>query len=450
MRFRWPKLGLTLLGMGWAGVLLANPSRNEAAIASVERGESVRARADAWGFDPADATDAVQAAIRSPAKTVVIPFTGAPWVLRPITLRSDLELIFEPGVLVLAKAGEFRGGGDSLFKATDCTNVVIRGYGATLRMRKSDYQQPPYPKAEWRMGLAFLGCRDVLVEGLRIESSGGDGIYIGSTRTHRWCENVVLRNNTCHDHHRQGISVISAVRLLIENCTLTGTRGTPPEAGIDLEPDEPDERLVDCVIRNCVIANNAGNGILVWLKPLTNQSHPVSIRFENCHVRMGEPGAPPPPAIDAGWSGIAVGEVGDQGPAGTIEFIRCTSENTGREAVRLVNKSFHGARVRFDQCRWKSPWQARHPRFSGPRCPILIHTDDPARCRLTGGVEFSDCTLEEDRDTPVIRWENENDSATLKGLSGTLHVLGIPKPRLHLGKDTEDVSLRLRNGDKRP
>ncbi|MBL9138017.1 MAG: right-handed parallel beta-helix repeat-containing protein [Verrucomicrobiales bacterium] len=439
--------------IGWAMIVLGGPicvpaatPRNEAAVAAVERGETTRAYADAWGFDPEDATEAVQSAIRSRAGTVVIPYTGTPWILRPVTLRSDLELILEPGVVVLAKAGEFRGGGDSLFRATDVTNLSVRGSGAVVRMRKADYQQPPYPKAEWRMGLSLVGCRNVLVDGLRIESTGGDGIYIGSSRSNRWCENIVIRNVTCHDNHRQGISVISAVHLLIENCTLSGTRGTPPEAGIDFEPDEPDERLVDCVVRNCVIANNAGNGVLVWLKPLTAASHPVSLRFENCHVQMGEPGNPHSsiaPDLDLGWSGYAVGEVADQGPAGTVEFVRCTSENTGREAVRLVNKSARGAHVRFVDCRWKGSWRARHRNYGGPRSPILIRSHAPDRCREPGGVEFVECTLVDDIDAPVVRWEDDDDSATLRQVSGRLHVVGIDKPRLRLGKASIDITLQL-------
>ncbi len=426
--------------------------RDEAAIAAVDQGRTGFAFADAWGFDPADATAALQAAIDSGARTVIVPFTGAPWVIRPVTLRGDLELILEAGVLVEAKKGEFQGGGDSLFRATDSTNVTIRGYGATLRMRKSDYQKPPYAKAEWRMGLAFVGCRNVLVEGLRIESTGGDGIYIGSSKANRWCENVTIRNCVCHDNHRQGISVISAVHLLIENCVLSGTSGTPPEAGIDLEPDEADERLVDCVIRNCVVAGNAGNGILVWLKPLTSASEPVSIRFENCHVRMGPVGGPPEgggESENAGWSGFTVGEVGDDGPRGLIEFIRCSSENTGREGARLSNKSALGARVRFVSCRWKDTWTGRHRTYGGPRSPILIRSHAPDRCKVSGGVEFVDCAVEDDLDAAIVRFEDDEGSGTLREVSGTIRVHGKVTPRLRMGSAVEAVALRL-IGDQAP
>jgi polygalacturonase len=143
------------------------------AIAEVASGKRATANAAWWGFSKTDSTAALQAAIDSGAKTVLVPFMGDAWIVRPIKLRGNLELVFEPGVLVLAKRGEFQGGGDSLFTAVDVENLTIRGYGATLRMWKSDYQKPPYKKAEWRMGIAIRGCRNVLIEGVRVESKIG-------------------------------------------------------------------------------------------------------------------------------------------------------------------------------------------------------------------------------------------------------------------------------------
>src|ERR1039458_585216 len=126
---------------------------------------------------------------------------------------------------------------DSLLSATGQSNLVIRGYGRTLRMQKRDYQNPPYSKAEWRMGIALRGCRHVLIEGLRVESTGGDGFYVDGGGTFGWSEDITLRNCTAYDNHRQGLSVISVENLLVENCLFANTWGTAPEAGIDLEPD---------------------------------------------------------------------------------------------------------------------------------------------------------------------------------------------------------------------
>ena len=423
---------------------LAEPAADR--IREVEEGRLTEANAAWWGFDPEDATDSLQRAIHSKAKRIRIPMAPGPWIVRPIQLRSGLELILEPGALVLAKSGEFRGGGDSLFRAVDATNIVIRGYGATLRMRKADYQRPPYPKAEWRMGLNFSGCRDVRVEGLRIESSGGDGIYIGSSQTNRWCENVVIRDCTAIDHHRQGISIISAVNLAIENCSFSGTAGTAPEAGIDFEPDEPDERLVNCVVRNCSFTDNQGNAALVYLKPLTGKSVPVSIRFEDCHARMGPSGATPDQllAVDrGGWSGFAVGAVRDHGPAGTIDFVRCTSENTGRECVRIFDKSPDGVRVRFVDCTWKNAWIARHRDYAGPRAPILFQSRDAKLASALGGVDFVNCRLFTDLPSPAVRLDADTDGVVAQSITGTISMPEVDKHPVHWTLAKPGVTLRL-------
>ena len=64
--------------------------------------------ASRFGYDPQDATEALQSAIDSGAKRVVIDRQDSPWILRPIRLRGDLEVILEEGVELLAKKGEFR------------------------------------------------------------------------------------------------------------------------------------------------------------------------------------------------------------------------------------------------------------------------------------------------------------------------------------------------------
>lgn len=88
--------------------------------------------------------------------------------------------------------------------------------------------------------------------------------------------------------HRQGISVISAKKLLIEDCTFQKTDGTAPRAGIDFEPNGPDESLTDCVVRNCTFRENAGYGMLFALHNIGKD--PVSIRVEGCTCERNREG----------------------------------------------------------------------------------------------------------------------------------------------------------------
>lgn len=417
---------------------------NQEAIDAVLAGTRTDANAAWWGFSNEDSTEAIQAAIDSGAKNIIVPYMGDPWIVRPITLRSGLELNFEPGVLVLAKKDEFKGRGDSLFTARDMHDITIRGYGATLRMRKKDYQNPPYERAEWRMGISIRGCRRVLVEGVRVESSGGDGFYVDGGGDLRWSEDITIRDCVSHDNHRQGLSVISAQNLLVENCIFSGTSGTPPEAGIDLEPDSAEQRFVNCVIRNCVFENNSGHQILVYLKPMTRESEPVSIRFENCHSRMGSPGMALEDFTDMnqkGWSGISIGAINDNGPQGAIEFINCTTENTGKEGVKVYDKSANGALVRFVNCSWKQPWVSSFREYGGLRVPVLLHLRRPAITQNLGGVEFVDCHVYDTADRPAIAFYDDEGNTSVRDLSGTITVHNPAGAKQHLGVNPANVTL---------
>lgn len=421
---------------------------NEAAIAGVKSGDLTEANAAWWGFDESDSTTFLQAAIDSGAKKLIVPVMGKPWIVRPLTIPSNIEIVFEPGTVVQAKRGEFKGGGDSLFRATDQTDIKLMGYGATLRMWKQDYQSAEYKPAEWRMGVAIVGCKRVHIEGMRIEGSGGDGIYIGSSGQNRWCEDVVVRNAVCHENHRQGMSVISARNLLVENCIFSNTAGTPPEAGIDLEPDSPNECLVNITIRNCIFENNQGNAALVYIKPFTKESEPVSVLFENCLSRM----TPDYVAVDGkggekrGWAGFAVGASNDNGPTGLIEFRDCSSSGTGREGAKVFDKSADGVLVRFVNCTWSDVWTSRFADWGGPRVPIFVHLRRPSITQKLGGIEFIDCKVFDNAFRPVIELDEDEGDYGVRDISGTITVHSVHAPRMKLGSNAENISLTLSRG----
>ena len=406
--------------------LPANATDPEAA-ARVSSGQESTANAAGWGFDAEDATACLQAAIDSGAARVIVPYMGAEWIVRPIKLRSGLELFFEPGVVVLAKEGEFKGKGDCLFAASNASGITLRGYGATLRMRHQDYVAGAYEPAEWRMVLSFSGCRQLRVEGLRLESSGGDGIYLGTTAELPYCEDVVIRDVVCHDNHRQGISVIGAVDLLIERCVLSNTNGTAPEAGIDFEPNHAKEKLVNCAVRNCLFDSNAGAGVLVYLKNLDTSTSPVSILVEDCLMR-GQNDV-----------GMAVGAANDQGPKGWIEFRNCIVEGPAKSGAFIYDKSVDSVEVRFVNCHWRDVWQSESPKHKGPRVPLLLSLLRPHITKKPGGILFTDCHVYDTVDRPAL--VSEMGKHPLSSVTGTITVHTPHAARLDLGGGGEDVNL---------
>jgi hypothetical protein len=253
--------------------------------AAAEAGELERASAAWWGFDPKDSTRFLEAALASGAGTLLVPAMGEPWRTGPLRLRSRLRLVLEPGASIVALEGAFVGSGDCLLDADGSTDLEIVGYGAGISMRKKDYAKPPYADSQWRHAIALRDAARVRIAGLRIEDSGGDGVYVGQRRGRPVPEDILLEDLTIRGNYRQGISVISARGLRILRCEISGTAGHLPAAGIDFEPNSALFGFEDCLVGDCRIYGNAGPAVLVYLGTRSKEDSPVSIELRDCELR---------------------------------------------------------------------------------------------------------------------------------------------------------------------
>lgn len=378
---------------------------NERAIKEVESGERHVAKASWWGYDPEDATKALQASINSGARKVVVENMGTPWIVDKIELASDQELFFEKGVVVLAKRGAFRGTGDSLFTALLKKNVTLTGYGAMLKMWKQDYASKEYVKGEWRMVLCILSCSNVRVSGLTLAESGGDGIYLGVGKKGVTNTNVRIKDVVCADNYRQGISVISAENLLIENCVLKDTSGTPPMAGIDFEPNESSEKLVNCVMRNCVSENNRGDAYDFYIPTLNADSAEVSIRLENCQSR-------------GCMRAVAITTGNDERAAvkGRMTFVNCKFEGSEYSGIIVNQKPVNGCKLRFVNCEITDS-ALKHPEQS----PISFSSGTGNVVNI-GGVGFVNCTVKDPVERLPVDYLDLAGGLHLSDVTGTLTV----------------------------
>ena len=293
--------------------------------------------ASQWGWNAEDATACLQAALDSGAQKVVIDRQPGDWIIRPVVARSnDMEIVVADGVTVRAKKDRFKGRADCLFRILHATNVVLRGEGsARFAMNKADYQDPArYAPSEWRHTLSIAGGADVTVRDLVLESSGGDGVYVtGAAR------NVTLERLVCRDHHRQGISVISAIGLRVRSCRFTATKGTPPQCGIDIEPNHATERLDDLLFEDCLFDANAASGIEFYLGNLTPSTSPVSITFRRCISRGNQ------------RCGISLLAARKHGPCrGRILFEDCTAVANHGAAFMCRGLEPDGLDVQFRNC----------------------------------------------------------------------------------------------------
>jgi len=418
----------------------AGNAANPQAVREVLAGKRTVANAAWWGFDGEDSTDSLQAAIRSGARRVVIPNMTKDWIVRPLQLAGNQELVIEDGVVITAKRGEYRGRNDSVITARDVSNLVIRGYGATVRMQKEDYIAGDvlerlgwnrwfgqYKKAEWRMALALRGATNVEVNGLTLRDSGGDGIYIGGGRQDH-CKDIRIRDVVCDNHYRQGMSITSVDGLTVEGATFKNTWGTPPSAGVDIEPDRATERVRGLVFRNCRFEDNYGDGIQVHLVRLRSPGE-VSILFENCRVtsRRG--------------TGIRVSKLSDEGPGGVIEFRNCVVENTEGYGIKVQDKSARAARLRFVNCVVRDAAQNRS--YAGAWTPIWLQFRAPL-AKSPGGIDFVDCSVEDNHDRPLLTIEEPEGGYGLAEITGTIRARNPFGVRTLLGEKHPGVTLAVK------
>ena len=388
-----------------------NPEAIRAALAEKPR----VVKASWWGFDETESTKALQSAIDSGADKVIVQNMGKPWIVDKIQLASDQELSFEKDCVILAKRGAFKGTSDSLFTARLKQNVTLNANGATFRMWKADYHTDAYARAEWRNCLSILSCTNMKVYGLTLADSGGDGIYLGVAKSGVTNTNVHIKDVICDGNNRQGISVISAENLLIEDTVLKNTSGTAPQAGIDFEPNHPGEKIVNCVMRNCVAENNAGGAYALYLRPLVGTSAPISVRIEDC--------------VSRGTNAISVSLNTSNGgpngpPQGLIEFVNCRFEDTGTAGISVQDIPVDGCRVRFENCTIADTGDK--PKRATP----IMFAASANSSQDVGGVEFVDCRLVEPVDRPLMAFEDYAGELRVLDVTGTLKVIRDGKERV--------------------
>jgi hypothetical protein len=400
---------------GWVGTLSA---------------QAVTVYAKDYGFNAQDATTALQTAINTGASQVVVSNMGSNWIVKPIFLTSNQTITFESGVVVEAKRGEFHGTNDCLFNADHQTNITLNATGATFTMHREDYTGGAYSYSQWRHVFYFLSCSNVTIEGGTMSSSGGDGIFIGSFDGQTPCTNFHVDHATCDNNYRQGISVTSANSCLIENTVMQNTWGQEPQAGIDFEPDGPGQQLVNCVVRNCRFINNAHAGILIYPQQLNASSPNLSITFQNCYV-----------TTTSGW-GLQVSPIYTaNGVGGFIEFDDCTIENLPGPGLYMPGKAAYRALVKMTRCTWTNTAQQSINGF--PAVVFCITGENPGLTSEFGGIQFTDCTVNDQQNRVFIQALVPAGSGGCCNLKGNLAVLNPYGARYDLGAGAHDNALTI-------
>lgn len=235
-----------------------------------------------YGFNATDATDHFYDAIKGEkgtGNTLIFRDMGSPWyITREVRLfdLDDITIIFEPGCVVEAKQGFWSPSmqyGGRLFNVLRGTNCTFIGYRATFKMYKSDY-----PTGEFGHAMSLVDMENVKVYGLTFDGSGGDELYLTQSN------NVLVEDCYMKNGKRQGLSLIWGTNVTIRHCIFENTVGTDPQAGIDIEPNNAGEEIVNVLIENCQFKNNAHEAILFALSPMDGSVPDLGVTVRNCYA----------------------------------------------------------------------------------------------------------------------------------------------------------------------
>src|SRR5205085_7745865 len=134
------------------------------------------------------------------------------------------------------------------------------------------------PRGASMFGIGIYAT-DVTVEDVRVEGNPIDALLVGGRANGEgYSSNVVVRDSSFTGGTRNVVSVTAVQGLAIENCLVTGADDTNflpetghaygnPAAGIDVEPNSPDDPIAGVRITGNRIQGNAGPGILLALQP---------------------------------------------------------------------------------------------------------------------------------------------------------------------------------------
>jgi polygalacturonase len=220
-------------------------------------------------------TPAFQQAFGDGNRTVKVPVGD--YLISKLQVPSNTILVLEPGV-TLRDSGELAEAERLINIRSE--NVRIIGQGARIIADRSDYTT-----GEQRHGVFIFGARNVDIAGLESSGHGGDGFYIGGPLATPSID-ISITGCSADGNRRQGMSIVSGVKVFVADCELTNTRGTAPEAGIDLEPNGPLDELQDIVIIRPQTRSNAGGGIIVFLPAFGPGGRPATITIVDHMSRL--------------------------------------------------------------------------------------------------------------------------------------------------------------------
>lgn len=418
---------------GWIDdVMISSYAKESADFANTASFTPGTVYADEFGYNAVDATDALQKAINSGASKVIVRNMGSPWYVNKtleVNYRSHFTLQLENGVQIQDKDGAFWDNEytEKLIRFMGGDHLLLDGYGAELKMRKSQYLASPYLPSEFRVGLFLCGVEDMTVQGVTIRDAGSDGISVDYGYKH-YSENVLIKDVLVDNSYRNGVSICSGNNITLDNVSIKNTSGTAPQFGLDIEPYFDFHRVTNILVKNCTFIDNAAGSVTI-VPMIFDITAPVSVTIKDS-------------VMTGGGSGIQWHEFGQSGSGntGSVLIENVSISNIAQNAINIVNKtSDPGIDLHFKNVQVtassNSGYQWSPIVFSGVE---LVSQNSPL-----GNVWFENVTVTDSYNRPFLSADIPAQTLGIKNVTGLFTVNSPYTPFWTLGSNLTNVNIQL-------
>jgi hypothetical protein len=209
------------------------------------------------------------------------------------------------------------------------------------------------------------------------------------------------------------LSITGARDVIIRSCSFLNTSGTPPEAGVDIEPNEPSNWIHNISFFDLQSRWNRGSGLSLALGKLS-----CGAIKRPCHHPAECICPKDPPAVTVAVDGALIQGASEMGlnasaliqgldfnigifigaspfantSHGGLNFSNVSVNETVQPGLEFEDKAALSLPVRFADCSWSHVATAKAVRWGGQNVPLLLHQ---SQYGAIGGVFFDKCFVDD-------------------------------------------------------
>ena len=213
-------------------------------------------------------------------------------------------------------------------------------------------------------------------------NAGGDGVYMLTA------DSCLIDDCICASNRRNGASVTGRVSNSgFTNCQFTMATGTPPQAGIDIEPNTPADYVTNFQIAGCDSSHNLGDGVRISLQNLTSASQPVSI-YVSSHTALNNGSA-----ANQGFANYLALNNDPSNAAGFVLFQDCISNSSAYWGAVARNWAANGANLIFNNLTVTNPQMLGPDPVFHNSAAVAVIRGGSASTIQAGNVRFLNCNI---------------------------------------------------------